>query len=218
MVPAGTAVGGSVSAGWSATRIIGFTGLPGADGQDGDDGGDGQGYEYIFAVTSGTTPGLPSNAWNYDTRAAAPSSPLASTWYDGAPSVSLALPVLWQCQRVVPGGTTPGRPVSGLWTAPRKVGDATAFENLGTGRCIQIGHIQICWGSIVTASTSSPTSTQRFPKRFTRIPALSLTAHNSSGGTFDAPSIRSVTTGGFIANFTSGEPQIDWVAVGPVST
>ena len=91
----------TVTGQWTSPVIVGRFGSAGVDGVDGQDGQDGNGVEYLFAVNaSGNRPTpLPENDAGYDLGSGA--------WTDGAPNVTSANPVLWRCERDVPG--TPAR-------------------------------------------------------------------------------------------------------------
>lgn len=118
-VPANAAVGAAVSADWRTPVIVGHFGSIGAAGADGDDGA---GIEFIFSVQAeGTTPASPSNSWGFDTPGVnSDGTGSASTvWFDGAPNVTAARPILWMCQRRTAGFPTVGAAVSANWTAPR---------------------------------------------------------------------------------------------------
>ena len=97
--------------------IDGTDGIAGADGTDGVAGEDGVGYEYVFAVTAGTSiPNnqRPLNSWGYDE----PVARNGLTWYDAAPNVTTTEQYLWRSQRVVIGTPSTGEAITALWTPP----------------------------------------------------------------------------------------------------
>ena len=116
LVPGYPADGTVVPAQWDQARIVARYGDDGQDGEGipGTDGFDGNGYEYVFARTSGSTPSSPSNAWGYD-------SPV-SPWFDGGPTLTINQNTLWRCWRDVLGGTAVGASVVGAWSVPAIVG------------------------------------------------------------------------------------------------
>ena len=99
----------------------GRDGTDGVSGVDGADGDDGLGVEYIFCRTAGTvsaipTNQLPGNTWVYDRPANGPVTVNGLDWYDGAPAVTDALPLLWRTSREVPGRPAQGAAKLDTWS------------------------------------------------------------------------------------------------------
>ncbi|MCY3933556.1 MAG: fibronectin type III domain-containing protein [Acidobacteria bacterium] len=112
------AVGAAVSDDWDAPVVVGRFGEDGVPGADGEDA---HGREYIFCVHSGDslpTNQRPLNTWGFDE----PTTVNGKAWHDGAPSVTLANPVLFRCERDIVGSPTKGAAVSDDWDEPTIVG------------------------------------------------------------------------------------------------
>ena len=120
------AIGESVSGLWSSPRIVGRFGQRGDDGRDGVDGGDGadgedaDGFERVFARTSGalSSSQYPSNTWGYDdggTRGGV-------TWTDGSETLTANLNTLWVAKRRIEGAPASGATIPALWDTPVVVG------------------------------------------------------------------------------------------------
>ena len=106
---------------WGEQGIAGISGVPGIDGTDGAAGADAAGYEYVFATNDDDT--LPSNqrplnSWGFD----APATVNGKQWFDGAPGVTEAEPVLLRAQRRITGTPADGAAVSDSWTVPTIIG------------------------------------------------------------------------------------------------
>ncbi|MCY4028126.1 MAG: hypothetical protein OXH75_17660 [Acidobacteria bacterium] len=110
--------GDAVADDWDTPVVVGHFGKDGIPGADGEDA---HGREYIFCVHSGDS--LPTNqrpldTWGFDE----PGTRNRKTWHDGAPSVTLANPVLFRCERDITGSPAKGDAVSDAWDEPTIVG------------------------------------------------------------------------------------------------
>ena len=95
--------------------------MVGRFGEEGQDGEDGNGVEYIFTASSTETllfSQYPDNAWGFDQ----PSTRGGQRWYDGAPSLSTSVPVLFRSERRVPGTPADGTAIIDTWSTPVVVG------------------------------------------------------------------------------------------------
>ena len=104
-------VGDAVADTWSTGTIVGRygpRGIPGAGGEDG------EGFEYIFAVTDGSTPSAPNNTWGFDE----PENP----WSDGAPDLTATNHTLWRSDRTLLGQPDVGDAVADTWSTGTIVG------------------------------------------------------------------------------------------------
>jgi len=85
-------------------------------------GAAGEGKEFVYARTNYETAiaasRLPSNDWGFDVGGTSD----GLQWLDAAPSLSAALPYLWECTRRVVGVPATGAVVEGQWDTPRVIG------------------------------------------------------------------------------------------------
>ena len=112
---------------WSIPAIFARAGISGPEGEDG------LGVEFVYAVTgSGTITAsqYPSNAWGYDQ----PGTRGGLVWNDGAPSLTIDTPILWQSARAVPGVPEIGDDIDANWGVPTIIGrygdDGQGVENI----------------------------------------------------------------------------------------